>query len=496
LGREALKKKSLLPKELIMELDRVAPRRVGMIVVPFLFLLASWFSGMWPSPDPAFSASAVPESFAELAKKASPSVVNISTVKVLRGRGQVPMPFGPNDPFKDFFERFFRDQMPKDYKQQSLGSGFIIDKEGYILTNNHVVEKSDEIKVRLSDDREFPAKIIGRDPKTDLALIKLETDQPLNLTPLPLGDSDALEVGDWVVAIGNPFGLGHTVTAGIVSAKYRHIGAGAYDSFIQTDASINPGNSGGPLLNRAGEAVGINSAIYSQSGGSIGIGFAIPVKMAKDLLPQLKMGKVTRGWLGVVVQKITPDLKEKLKLKDEKGALVADVNPGGPADKAGIKRGDVIVSFDGKEIKDTSDLPYAVASTPVGKSVNVEVIRKGQRKGIQVKIGELKEQKEVQEAPESKPSLGMTVEDVTPELAKNYGLSETTGLVVTQVSEGSPAQEAGIRPGDMLLEMDQEPVKDLASLEKKVEGYKKGDTVLLLIKRRSATLYLTLKVSE
>ena len=471
-----------------MELDRVVPRRFGTIVVPLLCLLASCIFGAWPSPDFAFSASAVPDSFAELAKKASPSVVNISTVKIMRGRGQVPLPFGPNDPFKDFFDRFFKDQMPKDYKQQSLGSGFIIDKEGYILTNNHVVEKSDEIKVRLSDEREFPAKIIGKDPKTDLALIKLDTNQSLDLTPLSLGDSDALEVGDWVIAIGNPFGLGHTVTAGIVSAKYRQIGAGAYDSFIQTDASINPGNSGGPLLNRAGEAVGINSAIYSQSGGSIGIGFAIPVKMAKDLLPQLKKGKVTRGWLGVVVQKITPDLKEKLKLKDEKGALVADVSGGGPADKAGVKRGDVIVTFDGKEIRDTSDLPYAVASTPVGKSVTVEVIRKGQKKGIQVKIGELKDQKEPQEAAESKPSLGMTVEEITPDLAKNFGLSETSGVIVTQVAEGSPAQEAGVRPGDVVLEMDQEPVKDVASLEKKAAEYKKGDTALLLVKRRSATL--------
>ena len=481
-----------------MELDRVVPKRFGMIIVPLIILLALWTIGVRPTPAPAYAASACPDSFSELVKKASPSVVNINTVKVIRGRGQMPLPFGPNDPFKDFFDRFFRDQMPKDYKQQSLGSGFIIDKEGYILTNNHVVEKSDEIKVRLADDREFPAKIVGRDPKTDLALIKLDTDQALDLTPLPLGDSDALEVGDWVIAIGNPFGLGHTVTAGIVSAKYRHIGAGAYDSFIQTDASINPGNSGGPLLNRAGEAVGINSAIFSQSGGSIGIGFAIPVKMAKDLLPQLKKGKVTRGWLGVVVQKITPELKEKMKLKDEKGALVADVNSGGPADKAGIKRGDVIVNFDGKEIRDTGDLPYVVASTPVGKSANVDIIRKGQKKTIQVKIGELKEQKEAQETTpaESKPSLGMTVEEVSPELAKSYGLSESSGLVVTQVAEGSPAQEAGIRPGDMILEMDQEPMKDIATLEKKVEGYKKGDTALLLIKRRTATLYLTLKVSE
>ncbi len=268
-----------------------------------------------------------PGSFSQLAKSASPSVVNISTVKVIKGhgqgQGQAPSPFGPNDPFKEFFDRFFKDQMPKGFKQQSLGTGVIIDKEGFILTNNHVVEQTDEIKVKLADEREFTAKIVGRDPKTDLALIRIESDSPL--TPLPLGDSDKLEVGDWVVAIGNPFGLGNTVTAGIVSAKYRQIGAGSYDNFIQTDASINPGNSGGPLLNTAGEVIGINTAIFSRSGGSVGIGFAIPINMAKDLLPQLKKGKVVRGWLGVMIQKITPDLKEKLDLKDEKGALVADV---------------------------------------------------------------------------------------------------------------------------------------------------------------------------
>ena len=326
------------------------------------------------------SPSGVPVSFADLAKKAKNSVVNISTVKVIKGRGQAPMPFGPNDPFRDFFERFFRDQIPKDFRQQSLGTGVIIDKEGFILTNNHVVEMADEIKVKLADEREFLAKIIGRDQKTDLALIKIDSDKPLS--PLPLGDSDKLEVGEWVVAIGNPFGLGNTVTAGIVSAKYRQIGQSSYDNYIQTDASINPGNSGGPLLNTAGEVVGINTAIFSQSGGNIGIGFAIPINMAKDLLPQLKKGKVVRGWLGVMIQKITPELKQKLDLKDEKGALVADVTPGGPAEKAGIQRGDVIISFNGKEIKEMNELPYVVASTPVGKSVNVEVLAKRAEKEL------------------------------------------------------------------------------------------------------------------
>jgi len=272
-------------------------------------------------------------SFSQLVKNASPSVVYISTVKTMKSGGQMPMPFGQNDQFRDFFDRYFRDRIPKDYKQNSLGTGFIINKDGYIITNNHVVEKADEIKVTFTDKREFEAEIIGRDAKTDLALIRIKSDQ--DLTPLPFGDSDKLEVGDWVVAIGNPYGLGNTVTAGIVSAKYRKIGAGHYENFIQTDASINPGNSGGPLLNIKGEVVGINTAIFSQNGGSVGIGFAIPVNMAKDLLPQLKKGQVVRGWLGVMIQMITSELKDKLNLKDEKGALVADVTAGGPKGCAG-----------------------------------------------------------------------------------------------------------------------------------------------------------------
>jgi serine protease Do len=419
-------------------------------------------------------------------------VVNISTVKVIKGRGRTPLPFGPNDPFRDFFERFFRDRIPRDFTQQSLGTGFIIDEDGFILTNNHVVEKTDEIKVTLADKREFTAKIIGRDPKTDLALIRIEPDSPLK--PLPLGDSEKLEVGDWVLAIGNPFGLGNTVTAGIVSAKYRQIGAGSYDNFIQTDASINPGNSGGPLLNTAGEVIGINTVIFSKSGGSVGIGFAVPVNMAKDLLPQLKKGRVVRGWLGVMIQGITPDLKNKLHLKDEKGALVGDVPAGGPADKAGIKRGDVIVSFDGKEIKEVKDLPYIVASTPVGKNVKVELVRKGRKTSLQVKVGELKEEGESQAVSKAEPNLGLTVKEITPELARNLGLSETSGLIVVQVENNTAAAKAGLRPGDIIIEIDQVPIKDLDEFHSKIQDYKKGDTVLFLVKRRGSTTYLTLRV--
>jgi serine protease Do len=467
-----------------------------------IFGLVVWMTAMNPKVPLSLALTAqnapvtsdVPESFAPLVKIASPSVVNIYSVKVVKGQRWAPLPFGPNDPFKEFFDRFFGEQMPRDFRQQSLGSGFIINKNGFILTNNHVVEKAEEIKVKLSNEKEFSAEVIGRDPKTDLALIRIKADTPL--TPLQFGDSDKLEVGDWVVAIGNPFGLGNTVTQGIVSAKYRQIGAGAYDNFIQTDASINPGNSGGPLLNTEGEVIGINSAIFSQSGGNIGIGFAIPINMAKDLLPQLEKGKVVRGWLGVLIQKITPDLKDKLKLNNENGALVADVTAGGPADKAGIKRGDVITSFDGKPIRDTAELPYIVASTPVGKTVEVEVTRDGRKKTFQVKVGELKEEKEAPVTSEKEPQVGMTVEEITPEIARNFNLSETSGLVVVRVERNSPASEAGIRPGDIILEVDQKPIKELDQFNRKMQGYNPGDKVLFLIKRGGLTQYLTLDIPK
>jgi len=388
--------------------------------------------------------------------------------------------------------------MPKDFKQRNLGSGFVIDKKGFILTNNHVVEKADEITVKLADGKSFLANIVGRDPKTDLALIRIESDQ--ELTPLPLGDSENLEVGDWVIAMGNPFGLDNTVTAGIVSAKYRHIGAGPYENFIQTDASINPGNSGGPLLNTRGEVIGINTVIFSQTGGSIGIGFAIPINMAKEILEQLRTGRVIRGWLGVMIQKVTPELKAKLGLEEESGALVADVSSGGPAEKAGIQRGDVIVFFNGKKINEMNELPYLVASTPIGKTVPVKVIRKGKEKTVEIKVGELKEEKKEPESGAksgAESRLGMRVEDLTPQLAKNLGLPpEAEGVAVVQVDVGSAAAEAGLRPGDVILDLDQEPVKNADAFLKKINRYRKGDTILFLIKRGDSTLYVTVKIQE
>ena len=465
--------------------------KAGAMVLATLFI-AVFFTTLTPAP--AWSRG-LPSSFADLVEKASPSVVNIGVIKVVKGK-QV-MPFGPDDPFHDFFEKYFGDKMPGNRRQGGLGTGFIIDKNGYILTNNHVIDEADEIKVKLANDKEYDAVIVGRDPKTDLALIKIQPDEPI--VPLPLGNSESLKVGDWVLAIGNPYGLGNTVTSGIVSAKYRRIGAGAYDNFIQTDASINPGNSGGPLLNMDGEVVGINTAIFSRTGGSVGIGFAIPSNMAKDLLPQLKDGKVIRGWLGVVVQEITPELKEALSLKDTKGALVSSVSPGGPAEKAGIQRGDVVATFDGTPIKEMGDLPYVVASTPVGKTVEVEVIRKGKKTTIEVKIAQLQESEEgvlASKEEASGPDLGLALQDVTPDIASGLGLSQAKGVVIARVNPYSPAAEAGLRSGDLIVELDGKAVESVADANKILANFNAGDTVLFLIERRGATHFVTVKVWE
>jgi len=441
----------------------------------------------------AMNAAAPLGSFSNLVKIANPSVVNISTVKIIKEEREGQTPFGPNDPMRDFFEHYYGGQIPKKHKQTSLGTGFIIDKKGFILTNNHVVEQTDEIKVRTADGKEFAAKIVGRDPMTDLALIRIKSDTPF--IPLILGDSNRLEVGDWVVAIGNPFGLGNTVTAGIVSAKYRQIGAGAYDNFIQTDTPINLGNSGGPLLNTDGEVIGINTAIFSQSGGNVGIGFAIPINMAKELLPQLKKGKVIRGWIGVTIQRVTPELKKKLDLEDEKGALVSDVDPRGPADESGIKRGDVIVSFDDKLIRESRELPYIVASTPLGKTVFVDVIRNREKMKTELRVGELKMEEEYEQVSKAPPSFGMTLQEITPELAQQYDLAETSGLIIVNVESNSQAAEADLRSGDILLEVDQMPVKSITAYNRKIQQYKKGDTILFLINREGSTLFLTLTKS-
>jgi serine protease Do len=348
-----------------------------------------------------------------------------------------------------------------------------------------VVEDADQIKVKLANGKEYDGKIVGRDPKTDMALLKIEGASDLH--PLKLGNSDDLKVGNWVMAVGSPFGLEQTVTAGIVSAKGRVIGSGPYDNFIQTDASINPGNSGGPLINMKGEVVGINTAIIASGKG---IGFAIPINMAKEIAPQLEQkGHVTRGWLGVGIQEVTPELAKSFGLNEKKGALVAEVFSNSPAEKAGIERGDVILEFDGKEVADSKDLPRLVASTQVGKSVTIKLSRDGKVLDRQVKIGEMEEKAEVAKAPSSNKSLGITVQNLTPDIAKGLGLKKETGVVVTRVEPGSPAANAGIQTGDVIQEVNRKPVKDVNDFVQKVEKAKDQNSVLLLLQRGQNNLF-------
>ena len=453
---------------------------------------------------------AIPD-FAELASHVSPAVVNISTTQEVKGQhgfgpgvpGAPGGPGGPNAPggpddddqFQEYFgpfERFFN--MPRrPYKARSLGSGFIIDPKGFIITNNHVVENADEIIVKLLTGKEFKAKVVGRDAKTDIALIELKGAS--DLPAVKLGDSDGMQVGQWVVAIGNPFGLENTVTAGIVSALGRHINQGPYDNFIQTDAAINPGNSGGPLLNTKGEVVGINTAIFSRGGGNIGIGFAIPIALAHEIVPQLKdKGHVTRGWLGVMIQKVSPEIAESLGLDDTKGALVADVVKEGPAEAAGLKQGDVIVEFDGKPVVDSAELPLLVARTGVGKSVRLKVIRDKAAQDFSVKIGELKDEDVAAAAGSTSEDLGLAVQTLTPELAENLNLDKALkGVVVTQVEPGGPAAEAGLRRGDVILEVNRKAVKTAAAYQKAVRETGKGKSLLFLVRRGDNTIFLALK---
>jgi serine protease Do len=441
------------------------------------------------------SAASPPASFAELAQKLGPAVVNISTVKRVKGiegMGPFKQPFGKEDPFEEFFRKFFGDQMPREFKQRSLGSGFFIDKDGDMITNNHVVANADKIEVRLSDNKTFEAEVVGRDPKTDLALIRAKGKGPFPY--LELGNSDNIKVGDWVVAVGNPFGLENTVTAGIISAKQRNIGAGPYDDFLQTDASINPGNSGGPLVNLEGEVIGINTAIVATGQG---IGFAIPANLAKNIIAQLKnKGKVVRGWLGVMIQKITPELMKSFSLKEDKGALVADLTPNGPAEKAGMKRGDVIIEFNGKPVGEWAELPQMVAGTEVGKVVPVKIIREGNEKTFQVTIGELEEENtpsEGQEAPKE-DRLGMSVEELTPEIADRMDLKGERGVVISSVDSGGPAAEAGLRPGDLIKEIQREPVNNMDAYRRLVRNLGKTGSVLFLIKRGGNTFYITVEL--
>ena len=432
----------------------------------------------------------VPASFSELAEQVRPGVVNIQVVKQVKNvafgsRNRPGSPFGDDNPFGDFFGPFFEGNPQVAPEQRGVGSGFVMSRDGYILTNNHVVEDADQIKVKLANGKEYEAKVVGRDPKTDLALVKI--DGVSDLHALAMGNSDDLKVGSWVVAVGSPFGLEQTVTAGIVSAKGRVIGSGPYDNFIQTDASINPGNSGGPLINTRGEVVGINTAIVAQGKG---IGFAIPINMAKDVAPQLQeKGHVTRGWFGVSIQEMNPELAKSFGLKENKGALVAEVVPGSPAEKAGIERGDVITEFDGKEVTESKGLPQIVASTPVGKSVAVKLWRNGKGLDRQVKVAEMAESVEIAKTPSHNKTLGITVQNLTPEMARKLRLREQTGAVVTRVEPGSPAADAGIQTGDIIREVNRKPVKDANDVVKQIEQAKDQNSVLLLVQRGQNSLF-------
>lgn len=444
------------------------------------------------SAVPAAALRMVPVDIPALFKEVSPAVVNISTTQVVRfSRPQRPRsPLG-RDPFEDFWNNFFGNA-PREQKRRSLGSGFIVSEDGYILTNNHVVEKADEVTVTLLDKEEFKAELVGSDSKTDIALIKIKAGK--KLPHVALGDSEKLEIGEWVVAIGNPFGLGHTVTAGIVSAKGRIIGSGPYDDFIQTDASINPGNSGGPLFNLQGDVVGINTAIIQ---GGQGIGFATPIQLAKPVLSQLKeKGKVTRGWLGVYIQRLTPEMAESLSLPGRKGALIADVTKDGPAEKAGLRSGDVIVSYDGRGVSDEHEIPQMVAATKPGKKVTVVVVRDGKEVSVPVTIAEMEGDKVAGRAggPDHTKGLGVTVQDITPEIAKQFEIENRKGVIVTQVEGGSPAEDAGIQEGDIVRSINRQPVKNVQEFGAVLKKLKDEKTALFLVERGESRIFLAVKL--
>ncbi|MDX1707200.1 MAG: DegQ family serine endoprotease, partial [Desulfobacterales bacterium] len=421
-----------------------------------------------------------PASFNRLAVMVSPAVVNIRTVKTIKGGGPVFRqfqrdPWGREGPFKEFFERFFGDENQREFRQPSLGSGFIIDTAGFVVTNHHVIEDADQIKVKLKDEREFDAKIVGRDPNTDIALLKIEADG--KFATVKLGNSDALQVGQWVVAIGSPFGLEQTVTAGIVSAKGRVIGSGPYDDFIQTDASINPGNSGGPLLNLQGEVVGINTAIVATGQG---IGFAIPINLAKDIIVALKEeGEVTRGWLGVAIQDLSAEMAEYYNIESKKGVFVADVFEGDPADKAGIQPKDIIVSVNGEKITTSRQLTSIIAKIPVNDRAKIKILRDGKEKTVSVKIAKRPEEKLAGRGrpPEQTEEFGIRVSDLTPEIAQQLNIDESVGVIVTQVASGSKGNEADVRVGDIIKEINRKPVKNAAEYKSLLDKIESGESV-------------------
>ena len=497
----------------------VARRATGSALAALLIVAAATLASGPAAARPA------PDSFADLAAKLLPSVVNISTTQTLKSDRsrehtgpEIPQ-FPPGSPFEEFFRDFFDKGMPKSgrpeaqpRKATSLGSGFIIDPAGYVVTNNHVIADADEITVILHDDTNLKAELVGRDTKTDIALLKVKTDKPLSAATW--GDSDVARVGDWVLAIGNPFGLGGSVTAGILSARQRDINSGPYDDFLQTDASINRGNSGGPMFNMDGQVIGINTAIYSPSGGSIGIGFAIPSTLAKAVVAELENEPdhdVHRGWLGVRIQAVTDEIAESLGLDKARGALVASVSDNGPAQMAGIQAGDVVLSFDGREVSDMRRLPRLVAETPVGKTVPVTLWRKHKDNTVQVKVGRLEESDQQQASTQDTPkrgtkdeagvvkTLGLTLSGVTPDLKEKFSLADDTkGVVVVDVAKDSPAAAKGVRPGDLIMEAAQEEVKSPNEISSKIEEAKKSGrkSILLLVERQGDLRFVALRLDQ
>jgi serine protease Do len=433
--------------------------------------------------------------FAGVARQVSPAVVYIHVEKTIHPASDSGMPqFG--DPFLDQFFRHFNPMPPADQRVEGQGSGFIISPDGYVMTNNHVVGEADKVQVKLGDGREFEAKVVGTDPHTDIAVIRIDAkDLPI----VPLGDSDAIEVGDWVVALGNPFGLTNTLTAGVISAKGRsQIGIADYEDFIQTDAAINPGNSGGPLVNLDGEAVAINTAIFSRTGGSMGIGFAIPINMAKGIRDQLiEHGSVSRGYLGIVIQDLTPDLARNFGLSNEKGILVSDVKDGSPADRAGMRRGDVIVEADGEPVTEIGPFRNKIALLGPSRKVHVAFLRGGKRQSAIITTEELQEDSAPAsggQVPDTNDRLGLTAQDLTADLAERLGFAGERGVVVTSVRDGSPADAAGLRRGSLIREVNRTPVNDMNQFDAALRQAE-GD-VLLLVRDGSFTHYVVLKIEK
>lgn len=485
----------------------------------FVCVFALGFTTAYPATSFAKkeqSQSSYPGSFADLVDDLLPAVVNISSTQKPESVQDFPdMPhFPPGSPFEDFFEDFMdrRGRGSPAIPPASLGSGFIIDAEnGYVITNNHVVNDADEVRVTFHDDTTVEAEVLGRDEKTDIAVLQVKTDY--KMTAVKFGDSKDLRVGDWVVAIGNPFGLGGTVTAGIVSARQRNINAGPYDDFIQTDASINRGNSGGPMFNTDGQVIGINTAIFSPSGGSVGIGFAIPSNLAKPVINQLiEYGRTRRGWLGVRIQTVTDEIAESLGLDKAQGALVASVTETSPAEKAGVETGDIILNFDGKPIEEMRDLPRLVAETKIDRVVSVDVWRDGKKRSVKVKIAELEEAEEngllSAEASSSSPSskntvtiesVGLTLAELSKALRSEYGIgNDVEGIVVVEVASSSEAAEKGLAAGDVIVEINQQSVDDPKEASKIMNKARKGgrNSVLLLVNRDGDVRFVALRLEE